>query len=82
MKKDMVILILILIFVLGFLKGSSSSKGSHDKENKSLKNEIGPNEEGLAKRLKLRTNNPGVRVKGARIYDSENGKTCHQVHFF
>ena len=22
---------------------------------------------------------PGVRVVGGRIYDSENGKTCHQV---
>ncbi|KAK4602191.1 hypothetical protein RGQ29_011297 [Quercus rubra] len=25
-----------------------------------------------------RTSCPGVRVKGNRIYDSENGKTCHQ----
>ncbi|KAM3712537.1 hypothetical protein ACB098_01G189100 [Castanea mollissima] len=25
-----------------------------------------------------RTSFPGVRVKGNRIYDSENGKTCHQ----
>ncbi|XP_077253222.1 zinc-finger domain of monoamine-oxidase A repressor R1 protein isoform X2 [Tasmannia lanceolata] len=25
-----------------------------------------------------RNNRPGVRVKGCRIYDSENGKTCHQ----
>ena len=29
-----------------------------------------------------RTSCPGVRVKGNRIYDSENGKTCHQVFFF
>ena len=28
-----------------------------------------------------RTSCPGVRVKGNRIYDSENGKTCHQVFF-
>lgn len=26
-----------------------------------------------------RTKNPGVRVVGGRIYDSEHGKTCHQV---
>lgn len=26
-----------------------------------------------------RTKSPGVRVVGGRIYDSENGKTCHQV---
>lgn len=26
-----------------------------------------------------RTKCPGVRVVGGRIYDSENGKTCHQV---
>lgn len=26
-----------------------------------------------------RTKCPGVRVVGNRIYDSENGKTCHQV---
>ncbi|XP_031255874.1 cell division cycle-associated protein 7-like [Pistacia vera] len=25
-----------------------------------------------------RTKSPGVRVVGGRIYDSENGKTCHQ----
>lgn len=29
-----------------------------------------------------RTKCPGVRVVGGRIYDSENGKTCHQVYFF
>jgi hypothetical protein len=28
---------------------------------------------------KKRTKDPEIRVKGARIYDSENGKTCHQV---
>lgn len=28
---------------------------------------------------KERTRDPGVRVKGGRIYDSEHGKTCHQV---
>ena len=28
---------------------------------------------------KPRTTNPGVRVQGGRIYDSENGTTCHQV---
>ena len=26
-----------------------------------------------------RTKDPGVRVRNGRIYDSENGKTCHQV---
>ena len=26
-----------------------------------------------------RTSCPGIRVKGNRIYDSENGITCHQV---
>lgn len=29
-----------------------------------------------------RTKSPGVRVVGGRIYDSENGKTCHQVSIF
>lgn len=29
-----------------------------------------------------RTKCPGVRVQGGRIYDSENGKTCHQVCLF
>jgi hypothetical protein len=28
---------------------------------------------------KKRDNNPGVRVQGGRIYDSEKGTTCHQV---
>jgi len=28
-----------------------------------------------------RNNKCGVRVIGNRIYDSANGKTCHQVHF-
>ncbi|KAD1443143.1 hypothetical protein E3N88_42814 [Mikania micrantha] len=28
-----------------------------------------------------RTKSPGVRVIGCRIYDSKNGKTCHQVSF-
>lgn len=27
-----------------------------------------------------RTPNPGVRVIHGRIYDSQNGKTCHQVY--
>ncbi|PIA63552.1 hypothetical protein AQUCO_00201117v1 [Aquilegia coerulea] len=27
---------------------------------------------------KKRNNRPGVRVRGGRIFDSENGKTCHQ----
>ncbi|KAL4424642.1 hypothetical protein ABPG77_002260 [Micractinium sp. CCAP 211/92] len=27
---------------------------------------------------KKRNNNPGVRVQGGRVYDSENGTTCHQ----
>ncbi|KAG9151446.1 hypothetical protein Leryth_015058 [Lithospermum erythrorhizon] len=27
---------------------------------------------------KKRNNCPGIRVKGARIYDSKDGKTCHQ----
>lgn len=29
-----------------------------------------------------RCNSRGVRIVGSRIYDSDNGKTCHQVHFF
>jgi hypothetical protein len=28
-----------------------------------------------------RNNARGIRVIGNRIYDSENGKTCHQVDF-
>lgn len=28
-----------------------------------------------------RNNSRGIRVVGSRIYDSENGKSCHQVHF-
>lgn len=28
-----------------------------------------------------RNNKNGVRVVGNRIYDSENGQTCHQVDF-
>ena len=28
---------------------------------------------------KSRAECPGVRVAGGRIYDSQNGKTCHQV---
>ncbi|KAI3426127.1 hypothetical protein D9Q98_008506 [Chlorella vulgaris] len=27
---------------------------------------------------KKRNNNPGIRVQGGRVYDSENGTTCHQ----
>lgn len=33
---------------------------------------------GEEKVAKKRSKNPGVRVIGGRIYDSENGKTCHQ----
>ena len=29
-----------------------------------------------------RSNSRGVRIVGSRIYDSANGKTCHQVLFF
>ncbi|PWA54655.1 Zinc-finger domain of monoamine-oxidase A repressor R1 [Artemisia annua] len=38
------------------------------------------NESGEAKEMKPRKRNkaPGVRVVGGRVYDSENGKTCHQ----
>jgi hypothetical protein len=32
----------------------------------------------VAKEKKKRTNNPGIRQQGGRIYDSENGTTCHQ----
>eukprot|EP00899_Mesostigma_viride_P018882 jgi/Mesvir1/26996/Mv20707-RA.1 len=28
--------------------------------------------------VKSRNSNPGIRVQGGRIYDSENGRTCHQ----
>jgi len=34
---------------------------------------------GDKKAKKKRDNNPGVRVQGGRIYDSEKGTTCHQV---
>jgi hypothetical protein len=34
---------------------------------------------GEKKAKKKRDNNPGVRVQGGRIYDSEKGTTCHQV---
>jgi len=30
------------------------------------------------KERKKRTSNPGIRQQGGRIYDSENGTTCHQ----
>lgn len=30
-------------------------------------------------KAKKRNPAPGVRVVGRRIYDPENGKTCHQV---
>lgn len=33
----------------------------------------------VKKAKKPRCSNPGVRVQGGRIYDSENGTTCHQV---
>lgn len=35
----------------------------------------------IAPEVKAKKRNlaPGVRVVGRRIYDSENGKTCHQV---
>ena len=32
----------------------------------------------VVKEKKKRTANPGVRQQGGRIYDSENGSTCHQ----
>nr|GMD49426.1 uncharacterized protein LOC109168561 isoform X2 [Ipomoea batatas] len=31
---------------------------------------------------KQRNNCPGVRVVGGRIYDSRNGKTCHQIRIY
>ena len=40
-------------------------------------------EGGEAKEMKPRKRNkaPGVRVVSGRVYDYENGKTCHQVCF-
>ncbi len=39
-----------------------------------------PHADGAVKKAKKkRDNNPGVRVQGGRIYDSEKGTTCHQV---
>lgn len=29
-------------------------------------------------RKRKKNHNPGVRIQGSRIYDSENGRTCHQ----
>lgn len=49
---------------------SSASKTKGNKESKEAKKV-----DSQAKRSKA----PGVRVVGGRIYDSENGKTCHQV---
>ncbi|ONK66655.1 uncharacterized protein A4U43_C06F10610 [Asparagus officinalis] len=40
--------------------------------------EISQKSSPLSPSKKKRTKDPGVRVKGGRIYDSENGKTCHQ----
>ncbi|XP_047333742.1 uncharacterized protein LOC124937516 [Impatiens glandulifera] len=34
------------------------------------------------KQKRKRNENPGVRIIGNRIYDSENGKTCHQINAF
>ncbi|GAB2303362.1 hypothetical protein Dimus_037353 [Dionaea muscipula] len=35
-------------------------------------------EEEVGKQQRKRSKCPGIRVVGGRIYDSENGKTCHQ----
>lgn len=61
---------------------ASESKASTKKEIEETKKrrrviEDGSNDDdgNKAKRAKC----PGVRVVGNRIYDSENGKSCHQV---
>lgn len=48
-----------------------------DEENKSQKKQ---SEKGPSTPAK-RNNNPGIRLIHGRIYDSHNGKTCHQVIF-
>ncbi|KAA8547818.1 hypothetical protein F0562_004247 [Nyssa sinensis] len=54
-----------------------ASKQSASSNNKNEKKSRKQTENGCPSPAK-RTKCPGVRVVGGRIYDSENGKTCHQ----
>lgn len=57
-------------------KAVSTKKRNHVVDDDNV-DEVEANEISKGKRAKC----PGVRVIGNRIYDSENGKTCHQVIF-
>lgn len=61
---------------------TSATKVSAKKEKESMDTKKGSQvvdgEGGNGNKAK-RAKCPGVRVVGNRIYDSENGKTCHQV---
>ncbi|KAI5684261.1 hypothetical protein M9H77_05489 [Catharanthus roseus] len=67
-------------------KNNSSSGGANEIEmqnNEQQNNEPQNNEQqnmaaSGSSKSKSRNKNPGVRVVGGRVYDSENGKTCHQ----
>lgn len=50
-------------------------------ENASLKRKERSNEKEPKASKKARQSNPGVRVVGGKVYDSENGTTCHQCRW-
>lgn len=62
-------------------------KQKHQSSTKSKKNEINHMDavvavaeaEAVSVSAPKRTKDPGVRLVHGRIYDSQNGKTCHQV---
>lgn len=65
------------------LSGSVSEKKDNIKSpgSKREKEKISQKEKpekGISSPAK-RNNNPGIRLIHGRLYDSENGKTCHQV---
>ncbi|GAB4827411.1 hypothetical protein Ancab_034296 [Ancistrocladus abbreviatus] len=52
----------------------SSSPSQSRKKTNNKKNEVAME----ISKQRTRSKSPGVRVVGGRIYDSQNGKTCHQ----
>lgn len=59
--------------------GSKQKEGKMKSPTKKRNKESQEQSEKVISTPAKRNNCPGVRLVGGRIYDSFNGKTCHQV---
>lgn len=61
------------------MTGKEMKKTKSNGNEKEMKKQEISGESSRAQRSRRKS--PGQRVVGNKIYDSENGKTCHQVCF-